>query len=260
MVTWLQSYLDLGENRATWAYVADALIAQNIPNKHNNIEERSRINILLQSWNTKTSKLPKDLKDMIGIAKKYGTRLEGLAFSKEIMKEMPAWHHIEAAETGHLHKEKQSKCLRENHEVKSVVLAPKWNPLVEQPNDEKWEPNECPENGVTFKNRITTKGTLADAFRIFTEGTTTNNLPDQHPQGKEDINEVIIYTDGSCTNNGNDDAKAGAGIFCPSNEDLNRAIRLPNDIPQTNQSDEITQKRASKDSQNTAKNGKTWAL
>ncbi|KAJ3743618.1 hypothetical protein DFH05DRAFT_1373762, partial [Lentinula detonsa] len=92
---------------------------------------------------------------------------------------------------------------------------------------------------VTFENRVTTKGTLADAFRIFTEGTTTNNLPDPHPQRDEDIDEVIIYTDGSCTNNGNDNAKAGAGIFCPSNEDLNRAIRLPNEIPQTNQSGEI---------------------
>ncbi|KAJ3991417.1 hypothetical protein F5050DRAFT_1545391, partial [Lentinula boryana] len=81
----------------------------------------------------------------------------------------------EAARTKHCHS--PFKCYsRANNILK--LLPPKWNPLVEQPNDEKWEPNKCPENSVTFENRITTKGTLADAFCIFTEGTTTNNLPD----------------------------------------------------------------------------------
>ncbi|KAJ3773360.1 hypothetical protein FB446DRAFT_837179, partial [Lentinula raphanica] len=285
---WLQSYLDLSENRATWAYVADALIAQNIPNKYHNIEETSKINIFLQSWKTQASKLPKDLKDMIGVAKKYGARLEGLTFSQEIIKGMPAWYHIEATDTTRMYKGRYSECLRKNHGVQTVgdleteaqkictarhsrrrncrcvecvadrarrcnspfkcytraneilrTLPPKWNPATEQPEELRGELDGHQEDGATFDNRITVEGTLADAFRIFTEGTTTNALPDIQQGHDEVAEESIVYTDGSCINNGNEDARAGAGIFCPSNEDLNRAIRLPEGIPQTNQSGKI---------------------
>ncbi|KAJ3978958.1 hypothetical protein F5890DRAFT_1422050 [Lentinula detonsa] len=120
MVTWLQSYLDISENRATWTYVADALIAQNIPNKYANLEEHSKINIFLQTWKTQTSKLPKDLKNMIEVAKKFGTRLEGLAFPKNITREMPVWYHAEVPETSKSYNQQQNKCLRENHNVRTV--------------------------------------------------------------------------------------------------------------------------------------------
>ncbi|KAJ3963514.1 hypothetical protein EV361DRAFT_784738, partial [Lentinula raphanica] len=285
---WLQSYLDLSDNRATWTYVADALIAKNIPNRYENVKECSKINIFLQSWRTQTSKLPKDLKDMIGVAKKYGARLEGLAFSKDIIRKMPAWYHIEAPETVRMYNNTQSRCLRENHGVKLIgdlerearkirtarhcrrrncrcesctmartqqcqspfrcfsraneiirIIPPKWNPMENQPGDNVTEPNQGAENEVTFDKQITTEGTLADAFRIFTEGETTNTLHINQIQHQEGVEDITIFTDGSCTNNGNDDAKAGAGIFCPQDESLNRAMRLPGTIPQTNQSGEI---------------------
>ncbi|KAJ3766253.1 hypothetical protein FB446DRAFT_654082, partial [Lentinula raphanica] len=288
-VTWLQSYLDLSESRATWTYVADALIAMNIPNKYENTDEHSRINMFLQSWNTQTSKLPIDLKNMIEVAKKYGTRLEGMAFSREILREMPAWYHIETPDMARTHNNKHSRCLRENHGVKSVgdleeeakklrtprhsrrrncrcvacvtaraqlcqspfkcfsraneimrAIPPKWNPMGRQPSDENVEVNPNLGNEIIFDKQITTEGTLADAFRIFTEGETTNMLYNTQAQ-QEDAEgpRMDIYTDGSCINNGNDDAKAGAGIFCPQDETINRAIRLPETIPQTNQSGEI---------------------
>ncbi|KAJ3817546.1 hypothetical protein F5880DRAFT_1492745, partial [Lentinula raphanica] len=291
-ITWLQSYLDLSESRAMWTHVADALIAMNIPNKYENIDERSRINIFLQSWKTQTSKLPNDLKNMIEVAKKYGARLEGIAFSREILREMPAWLHIETPGMAKMHNNKQSKCLRENHgvtpltsvgdlegEAKKIrtprhsrrrncrciecetararnclspfkcfskaneimrIIPPKWNPMEKQPSDENVEAHQNMEHEITFDKQITMEGTLADAFRIFTEGETTNTLysaPAQQEVIERD--RIEIYTDSSCINNGNDNARAGAGIFCPQDETLNKAIRLPETVPQTNQSGEI---------------------
>ncbi|KAJ3714409.1 hypothetical protein C8R42DRAFT_632817, partial [Lentinula raphanica] len=130
------------------------------------------------------------------------------------------------------------KCYTRANEILRT-LPPKWNPATEQPEELSGELDGHQEDGATFDNRITVEGTLADVFRIFTEGTTTNVLPDIQQGHDKVAEESIVYTDGSCINNGNEDARAGAGIFCPSNEDLNWAIRLPEGIPQTNQSGEI---------------------
>ncbi|KAJ3724920.1 ribonuclease H-like domain-containing protein [Lentinula guzmanii] len=50
---------------------------------------------------------------------------------------------------------------------------------------------------------------------------------------------ITAYTDGSCENNGGEDAVAGAGIFVTENNPLNRAIRIPNELVQSNQTGEI---------------------
>jgi ribonuclease HI len=50
---------------------------------------------------------------------------------------------------------------------------------------------------------------------------------------------VEIYMDGSCMNNGSEEAIAGAGIFSPDEPEPNRAIRLPREMRQTNQTGEI---------------------
>ncbi|KAJ3846659.1 hypothetical protein EV368DRAFT_52475 [Lentinula lateritia] len=71
MVIWLQMYLDMSPERATWAYVVDALIAHHVPKTYDNIDELSKINIFLQSWNTDVRKLPSNLKEMIKVAKKH---------------------------------------------------------------------------------------------------------------------------------------------------------------------------------------------
>ncbi|KAJ3818263.1 ribonuclease H-like protein [Lentinula raphanica] len=50
---------------------------------------------------------------------------------------------------------------------------------------------------------------------------------------------ISVYTDGSCANNGGDDAVAGAGIFAGENNPLNRAIKIPRELEQSNQTGEI---------------------
>ncbi|KAJ3847836.1 hypothetical protein EV368DRAFT_76512 [Lentinula lateritia] len=98
MVRWLHTYLDMSPERATWTYVADALIAHHTPKTYENIDDFSKINIFLQSWNTDSRKLPKDLQDMITVAKRHGLHLDGLAFSRNISREMPVWLHSESKE------------------------------------------------------------------------------------------------------------------------------------------------------------------
>ena len=48
-ITWLKLYLNLDENRPTWAYVADAIMAKHTPASEENVDERARINVFLQS-------------------------------------------------------------------------------------------------------------------------------------------------------------------------------------------------------------------
>ncbi|KAJ3753757.1 hypothetical protein EV360DRAFT_25337, partial [Lentinula raphanica] len=63
------------------------------------------------------------------------------------------------------------RCLTRAGEILRA-LPHKWNPSMQQPEDAD-EERELP-NGLHFDNRITTTGSLTDAFRIFTEGATTN--------------------------------------------------------------------------------------
>ena len=44
---------------------------------------------------------------------------------------------------------------------------------------------------------------------------------------EESSDDVIIYTDGACSNNGNKDAKAGVGIYFGDNHELNVSEPLP---------------------------------
>ncbi|KAF9028476.1 hypothetical protein BDZ89DRAFT_897313, partial [Hymenopellis radicata] len=92
-ITWLQSLLNMGEDRATWTYFADAILAHHAPDCPQESEEFTRMNMYLQSWKARTRALPKDLKEMVSIGAKYGLRLEGLAFRRDTMQEMPIWLH-----------------------------------------------------------------------------------------------------------------------------------------------------------------------
>ncbi|KAJ3770096.1 hypothetical protein FB446DRAFT_647504, partial [Lentinula raphanica] len=293
MVTWLQSYLNITENRAEWAYVADALIAHHVPASDSTIDERSKLNIFLQSWHTNKGNLPKDLQDMISVARKYHLRMEGLAFSRETIRQMPIWLHREASSIRRIHNSKECRCLRTNHNVTTVgeaemlakitlhqnhkrrtncrcaecktardekgcpapykcmskamelirALPPKWNPLSKLPEDD--EPDAIPgtgsRNSALFDWRLTTTGTLADAFRIFTEGETNDELPTR--QWDQNIDPganapVLVYTDGSCSNDTNG-PEAGAGIHFPDDTERDRAIKIPQSLKQTNQTGEI---------------------
>src|ERR1700761_6803048 len=85
------------------------------------------------------------------------------------------------------------------------MIPPKWNPLLmpEAPPRDKNEPasdDKDNKDTTSFEPNFITTGTLADIFRIFTEGDICNELPDlgriqaaTHPN-----DHLEVATDGSC--------------------------------------------------------------
>ena len=77
-LTWLKAYLNIGDERATWMYFADALIATDIPSYLNiDKDPESRIMPIIQTWTTraKGSTLPDDLRMMLKLAREYNIQI-----------------------------------------------------------------------------------------------------------------------------------------------------------------------------------------
>jgi ribonuclease HI len=77
---------------------------------------------------------------------------------------------------------------------------------------------------------------------VFTDPTKISNIPAERQRQARGIaipeEEVTVYTDGSCTNNGKADARAGAGVWFAENDPRNQALKIPGP-DQTNQVGEI---------------------
>ncbi|KAJ3999731.1 hypothetical protein F5050DRAFT_1564441, partial [Lentinula boryana] len=289
----LRSYLSF---RPTWTKVTDALFALRVPNSERNVDPAVRINIFLQSWQTYQNKnqIPR-LKTLTDTAKKYGLRIEGSAFSREILQSMPIWYHKEADPMiRSMNSTISSICLRTKHKIRTVgemadliakhhdpahvpdgackcmgceevrtrwqcehphgcmnqakkildTLPPKWDPRSELPEDYQAEYRTSREENEQkiklFDKRITTTGSISEIFRIFTDPNTkpTNQLPNlRTPVGV--LDKIVVATDGSCENNGEGNAKAGAGIFIADGNPKNKSIKLPKYLEQSNQTGEL---------------------
>ncbi|THU83858.1 hypothetical protein K435DRAFT_733727, partial [Dendrothele bispora CBS 962.96] len=292
---WLKSYLSFGPDRPIWASFADALFALRVPCSERNVDPDIRQNIFLQTWNTYTNNMQTpDLKILTDTAKKFGLRIEGMAFSRSIIRQMPIWYHKEADSIIRtLNHTQASQCLKKNHAVRTVgdtetlanmlqndqhtmenncnceccthlrtnphcehphscmkqalklinTLPPKWDPRSILPEDYQKKPQRTDPDWIPFDARITTNGSLADVFRIFTDSSVIpiNTLPDLRRQVPEnaDTGNIIVATDGSCYNNGEDNARAGAGIYVSPDHQMNRSAKLPLYIGQSNQNGEI---------------------
>ena len=98
------------------------------------------------------------------------------------------------------------------------------------------------ENGsITFDPSITTKDDLSECFRVFTDPQRKTRHPAQRLQNNradQRHNEIQVYTDGSCMNNGKENARSGGGIWFGQDDPRNKAIRVPGK-EQSNQIGEI---------------------
>ncbi|KAI0714821.1 hypothetical protein C8Q76DRAFT_588713, partial [Earliella scabrosa] len=296
---WLKSYLDFSPSRPRWAFLADDLLARAVSKDCRPKNRAMRLNTFLQNWRPKARGLLPELQGMMSVAKKYGLRLEGLAFSRHIQRSMPMWDHVYADRTalGRLTmKSRIVDCLLERHTARTVgdfeqlattldapnhvasplcgcdpcrrmkavdsctnphmcctrarnmlrTLPPKWDPSSRQPEDYEDEEMEQLEHAlsesgsdmVPFDRRVTTRGDLGQAFRIFTEESPVYNgsIP---MELDENGTSACVATDGSCINNGERNAQAGAGIFFGDGNHLNRSIRLPPEMVQSNQTGEL---------------------
>ncbi|KAF9784119.1 hypothetical protein BJ322DRAFT_985095, partial [Thelephora terrestris] len=124
---WLKAYLNLGEERPTWAYFANAIIGTDIPPSHNiDNDPESRITPIIQSWKTRErgSTLPEDLKAMLQVAREFNVQLSATNPSKEVKENLPIWYHAKSDPTARrLYKTKTAKCLRKKHNVRLVKDA-----------------------------------------------------------------------------------------------------------------------------------------
>jgi len=109
------------------------------------------------------------------------------------------------------------------------AIAPKWRPEANQDIDKETEPIQLvqlqrDELVVNTKREPTD---LKRSIRIFTNQENlveATVLPEvENPQQTE----LVIYTDGSCINNGTADAKAGCGVWYGNEDTRNMAIRVP---------------------------------
>ncbi len=297
-IMWLKAYLDFSENRPIWAFLADDLLATHVTKDCRPRDVSLRTNPFLQRWNPRANGLPAELQGIMNVARKYRVRLEGLAFSRQMLSDMPMWDHIHAdrIRQGRLtFPSKLLACLQHKHLVVTVrdfvnlagtldhadhcsraackcprcsalrtgtgcsyphlcatrareilnTLPAKWDPRLRQPEDyEKGvmmslEREGLSDDSVPFDRCVTTYGDLGKAFRIFTDTEPVSN--EIVPMDiDEDGEEQIVATDGSCFKNGERDARAGAGIFFGENHQLNRSVRLPAWLEQSNQTGEIT--------------------
>ncbi len=295
-IMWLKAYLDFGPERPIWAFLADDLIANHVTKGCRPRLSTLRVNTFLQRWKPRAYGLPEELQSMMRVAKKFGARLEGLAFSKQMQKDMPMWDHAHADKTrlGRLSvPSKLLNCLLLQHKLATVgefvrltliladvahcpratcrclncasvrrqtgctnphscasrardmldTLPPKWDPRTRQPEDyeegvmRELADEELGEDTIPFDRRLTTYGGLGQAIRIFTDANPVS-VETASMEIDEDGSALEVATDGSCLNNGERDAQAGAGVYVEHRPDLCRSFRLPSWLEQSNQTGE----------------------
>ncbi|KAF9791076.1 hypothetical protein BJ322DRAFT_999121, partial [Thelephora terrestris] len=126
-LSWLKAYLNLGEDRATWAYFADAIIGMDIPPSQSiDVDPESRVTPFIQSWTTRVrgSTLPEDLKNMLQTAREFNVQLAATNPSKKVKGDLPIWYHAKSDPSAKkLYKTKHAKCLRKKHRVRLVKEA-----------------------------------------------------------------------------------------------------------------------------------------
>ncbi len=123
-LVWLREYLNLSPSRPLWAFVADALIARAVAAKSRGVDDESKLNVFLQTWEAslrQTAGLPRDLKDMIQKARKYGLVVDAPNPRQDLKSAMPLWYHIGMEEGRRVPNSKSGRCLRERHAVLTVL-------------------------------------------------------------------------------------------------------------------------------------------
>lgn len=129
-------------------------------------------------------------------------------------------------------------------------IAPKYNPLAFEPHDTlSLTPNRKARNsdgrsegeGVLFDLTITCKDGIQECFRVFTNPNKIMLNPARRCLQRGtylDHEDMRVYTDGSCMNNGKMDVKCGSGVWVEDNHPLNKATKIPRE-KQSNQVGEI---------------------
>ncbi|KAG9220267.1 hypothetical protein CCMSSC00406_0006332 [Pleurotus cornucopiae] len=111
---------------------------------------------------------------------------------------------------------------------------------------DEWEPRKINvppgqnednrEEWTSFHGNDTVTKQVKNIFRIFTEGAKSQTAQHERAENGETVR---VATDGSCKNANTTDARAGAGVFIAANDERNKSLRVPEELPQTNQVGEL---------------------
>ena len=131
------------------------------------------------------------------------------------------------------------------------ALYPKYNPLIPDERHgalsltasrkRKNLQAKYQNSKILFDPSITTKGDLTECFRIFTNPDEISKQPARRgidPGTNLRHQNIRVYTDGACLNNGKINAQCGSGIWFAPNDPRNMAIRVPGN-DQSNQVGEL---------------------
>ena len=106
------------------------------------------------------------------------------------------------------------------------------NGNTQQTDTEENEDTDEDSPGIRFNPSVTEKKDLAECFRIFVDPDKIKNiLATRHPRPRgipsQDEEEIIVYTDGSCINNGKLDTRCRSSIWLGADSQHNKALRVP---------------------------------
>lgn len=126
------------------------------------------------------------------------------------------------------------------------IVTPRQDGLDWTPNGQRFIDSQkamTEDEPILLNPDVTERGSYRECIRIFTpKGHTTCKNPafrldtEERPEG--DIEERVLYTDGSCFNNGKENARCGAGIWEGVDHPNNLSIRVPG-FPQSNNRGEL---------------------
>ncbi|KAF9790306.1 ribonuclease H-like domain-containing protein [Thelephora terrestris] len=189
-LTWVQAYLKLDENRPTWAYMADAILKNDVPGEPKTLQTdpSTRSNQFLQAWHSRirqskdhgdeSKNIPKDLKEMLKIARRHSVHLEAQYPAPEVREILPA---IRSSQTKTTEKpdtlcDKHGKCLKNKHGIRSLKDATELSENVPRnhkgnrkckcakctqirltTNNQCKHPNKCIERATKLLNSINEK-------------------------------------------------------------------------------------------------------
>lgn len=84
---------------------------------------------------------------------------------------------------------------------------------------------------ITFDPTVTAKSDLTECYRIMVNLEKVSNIPAERQPPARGITipeeELVMYTDGSCTNNGKLNAKCGGGIWAGHDSEYNKPLCIP---------------------------------
>ncbi|KAF6765708.1 hypothetical protein DFP72DRAFT_798205, partial [Ephemerocybe angulata] len=123
--------------------------------------------------------------------------------------------------------ENPAQC-RRNAGLKLDNITPEWDPRKHEDDPEDTDGNEPEPPGGEYTRawnpHSATPSWPIQLVRIFTTPDTQNSR--RRAAGATRRGDVELYTDGSCLDNGTDDARCGSGIWYGPDDPRNRALRV----------------------------------